>query len=220
MMHDKQAESLSALLDGKEIDNVIYRLMSGGIPIALFPNQVAITLERAMGGNWDGTNEQPIAAILNLLEDREQFMVISRAYGRVAGGENLIQKLQREDNELYRQFYSKFNLEEPIQIALVETPFGQYGFEMPNGINRFRFTLTDQTDPSMDMITAGFGQIQDEEATSRSAYLGWQSNRWMMFRTPTGGNPIRNGAPQKLVDAFLPFLERLGLDEKGEPISE
>lgn len=221
MMHDKQAESLSALLDGKEIDNVIYRLMSGGIPIALFPNQVAITLERAMGGNWDTTDEQPIAAILNLLQDRDQFLTVSRAYNRVAGGENLIQKLQREDNELYRQFYSKFNLEEPIQVALVETPFGPYGFEMPNGINRFRFTLTDQTNPSMDYIrNPSFGDQYDPDATSRSAYLGWQSSRWMVFRTPSGGNPIGNGANQDIVEAFLPFLERLGLDEKGEPISE
>jgi len=218
MMHDKNAESLTALIDRKEIDNPIYRLMSGGIKIYLFPNQVAKVLEKAMGGNFDGTDEKPIEVILTLLEDREQFQIVSRAFSRIAGNKSLAQRLRKEDSNLYAQFYEKFNLDEPLDVSTVETPFGEYAFELPNAVNRFKFTLTDTTDPDLRAIPLDFGAVQDENETERSAWLGWEANRWQIFTKSDGGNGKPN-VPPKILDAFLQFLERIGYDETGEPQS-
>jgi len=216
MMHDRNASSLTAIIDRQEIDNPIYRLMSGGIKIYLFPNQVAKVLEQAMGGNWDGTDEKPIEVILTLLEDRSQFEIVSRAFSRIAGNSQLATRLRQEDPDLYRQFYEKFNLDRPLRISTVETPFGEYQFELPNAVNRFKFTLTENTDPPMDIIPMRFGEIPEEGETERSAWLGYTAGRWNIYTSPDSGNPTPrvNG---KLLESFLQFLERIGYDETGQP---
>ena len=222
LIHDREADSLTALIQGNELDNPIYRLMTGNIPIYLFPNQVAIILDKAFNdraflGLFPATDEQPIAIILDLIQDRDQYQVISRAYSRQNGGRDLANELRTEDSELYAQYWDKFGLDQPLQISTVETPYGAYSFEQPNAEGRIQFTLTRDTDPPLTFIRPGFGEIENPDDTERNAWLGWEASRWMMFRTPSGGNPIRNGAPQNIVDELEQFLERLGLDNEGNP---
>ena len=119
-------------------------------------------------------------------------------------------------NKNKRQFYEKFDLDRPLRISTVETPFGEYQFELPNAVNRFKFTLTENTDPPMDAIPMRFGEMPEEGETERSAWLGYEAGRWNIFTRADGGNPTPN-VYGKLLESFLQFLERIGYDETGQP---
>lgn len=214
-IHDPNAESILSLLEGEQNDNIMFRLLTGNIPIYLFPTQVSMAYREAVEGA--GTTESILTTLLSLIDDKSQFEVIVRQYRRLYN-EDLIIRIRSEDEtgNIYRSYYEKFDLQNPIRISMVETPFGDFQWELPNASNRFKFVLQPDSE-YFSSIPPRFGEIVDENQP-REGWLGRQYNRWVIFSAPSGGDGTPR-IPSEIMEEFQLFLNRIGYNEEGEPIT-
>lgn len=172
LIHDPDADSLKALLSGEQLtDNPMFKLIPN-IPLHIVArNQAAIVLDDAMGGDWDTTDEDSLRRIFSMLEDKEQYEIVARAYQRLFA-KNLAARVRREDANVYREIYQKFGLDEPGNMTAVETPFGKYKFMEPNANERIQTTLP-AGHSLIAKVKRGFGSLPFEEDEDVTAFVGY-----------------------------------------------
>lgn len=228
LIHDPDADALKALLEGETLnDNPMFRLIPN-IPLHIVArNQAAIVLDDAMGGNWDTTDENSLRRVFNMLENKEQYEIVARAYQRLFS-KNLADRVRREDAAVYSEIYRKFDLDSAINMTAVETPYGPFKFMEPNQNGRIQTTLPagHRLIPIVQkgMMDPDLNQDEDQEVfVFRDRTVGW-----VLHTRPTGGNFERNAnieryAAESDVDEFIDslkeFLDAIGWGwETGEPI--
>ena len=228
LIHDPDADALKAVIEGnqpsEDAENM-HRLITADIPLHIVArNQAAIVLDDAMGGNWDSTDEDSMYKIWNLVPDKASFEIIARAYRRLFA-QDLIERIRREDSGVYTAIFRKYDLESPINMSGVETPFGEFKFMEPSGLGKFQVTIP-QNHPLIGTILYGglYGMNRElPENQDVVCYLTWDRTiGWYLnIYADTRGNPNRSNsiddrASDQEIAAFITefksFVDALGYD--------
>jgi hypothetical protein len=152
--------------------------------------------------------------------DKASFEIIARAYRRLFA-QDLIERIRREDSGVYNAIFRKYDLESPINMSGVETPFGEFKFMEPSGLGKFQVTIP-QNHPLIRLIRFGMSQELPENQDV-VCYLTWDRTiGWYLnLNADTRGNPDRpNSIDDRAADPeiaafiteFKSFVDALGYD--------